>query len=352
MKLKKFTFIILSLALVLALGAPVALAKGKARKPAIHDAADRVVAMQRADADWEGTWYWYVGSSYNATNLTGATALGLLEAYNDTKDAAYLEASRDAASFIMTHLGSAATGTQHHVRTTAADIVFLHRLAQVTGDTSYATRANAEWANLASFWPTAGDLDALFRTIDRRSAWDLAFYLEAAHLSGNSAWADEAAAIIADTGDSFYYDSSNNWYALNLAGTIRALVSSGYGSEYGAEVSAMLDTLIGLVDKENGVGGYVQDSAYAAMAFNTVGGAATKYGNDLGRWLAENQETNGGWIEAGDEFAEINGEALRALAMTIGSDNTTDQFSYGSGDGLNSSWVADPGSPASAFTAD
>lgn len=342
MSTRKTLFAFLAFVLIVTLAVPVALAGSKARKPAIHDAADRVVESQRTDLDWEGTWYWYAGSTYDATNLTGVTALGLLEAYNDTNDTAYLDAAIDAADFIMVHLGSGATGTQHHVRTTAPDIVFLHRLAEVTGDSSYATRADAEWANITSYsyLSTAGDLDALFRAINRPSAWDIAYYLEAAHLSGDSAWADDAAAIVANHSDSFYYDSNNPWYALNLAGAIRALVGSGYGDQYSAEIGAMLDSLIALVDKDDGIGGWVQDTSYAVMAFRTVGGSANKYANDLGRWLAENQQTNGGWLESnGTEYFDRNGEALRALSMTIGSNDTVDQFSYGSGDGLNSSWT-------------
>jgi hypothetical protein len=295
-----------------------------------------VVQLQRAEADWEGTWYWYVGSTYNATNLTGVTALGLLEAYRDVKDPAYLDAAIGAADFIQIHLGVGATGTQHHVRTTAPDIVFLHYLSEVTGDLSYAERAVAEWDNLKSFWPTAGDLDSLFRAINRRSAWDIAFFLEAAHLSGDTTWADDAAAILADTSDTFYYGTDTWWYALNVGGAVRALIGCGYASQYNSQVVDLLGQLIGLVDDENGVGGYVQDTAYAVLAFNTVGGAARQYANDMGRWLARQQEESGGWLEVGDEYPEIDGEAVRALASTIGTNVTLDGFQPGLA--MNSSW--------------
>ena len=121
---------ILIVLLILLLVTSVASAGGNARRPAILASADRVVELQRTDPEWEGTWYWYVGSTYNATNLTGVTALGLLEAYNDTHDDAYLTAAVDAADFIMTHLGAGATGTQHHTRATAPDVVFLGYLPE------------------------------------------------------------------------------------------------------------------------------------------------------------------------------------------------------------------------------
>jgi hypothetical protein len=306
-----------------------ALAGGNPRKPAIAEGANRVVALQRTDLEWEGTWYWYVGSTYNATNLTGVTALGLLEAYRDTKDSAYLDAAVGAASFVQEHLGVGATGIQYHARMTAPDIVFLHYLSEVTGNSTYAVRAELEWENITVTYLTAGDLDALFRAIGRRSAWDMAFFLEAAHLSGDTAWADGAAAILADTTDPFYYGTDTWWYALNVAGALRALIGCSYAGQYYDEVIFLLNQLIGLVDTEDGVGGYVQDTAYAALAFQSVGGAGHKYANDLGRWLAGRQEANGGWLEDGWEYAEVDGEAVRALASTIGSNVTLDGFAPG-----------------------
>lgn len=301
--------------------------------------ADRVVGLQRTDTGWEGTWYWYVGSSGNATNLTGVTALGLLEAYRDTKDSAYLAAAVNAAGFIQAHLGAGATGTKHYVRTTAPDVVFLHRLSEVTGDSSYATRAILEWNNLTSFWPTAGDLDTVFRAINRPSIWDIAFFLEAAYLSGDTTWADQAAAIISNTADDFYYGSgAGGWYALNLAGAVRALVGCGYAATYGDAVVYLLEELIGLIDDENAVSGYVQDTAYATLAFSTVGGAGRRYANDLGRWLASHQDASGGWTEPDEcEYPESDGEAIRALASTIGTNVTLDRIRVGAA--KNSRWI-------------
>lgn len=337
--MKKGMLITFAVVVALVASSTVGFAAGKARKPAIDVGADRVVELQRTDTGWEGTWYWYVGSTGNATNLTGVTALGLLEAYRDAKDPAYLGAAMDAADFIMTHLGAGATGMKHYERTTAPDIVFLHKLSQVTGDPSYADRAVDEWENITDTYSTAGDLDGLFRTINRPSAWDMAFFLEAAYLSGDTTWADQAAAILADFEDDFYYGTDTSWYALNVAGAIRALVGCGYASQYNDAVVYFLNQLVRLSDDANGIGGYVQDTAYAILAFQTVGGAARQYGNDLGRWLAEQQQDNGGWLEPdGKEYPEVDGEAVRALASTIGTNVTLDGFEPGTSGSLISSW--------------
>jgi hypothetical protein len=334
---KKLTFFAFFLLAVLIISNVSLEGIGKnARRPAIVAGADRVVELQRADPGWEGTWYWYVSSTYNATNLTGVTALGLLEAFRDVKDSAYLDAAQEAANFIMTHLGAGAPGPIYHVRLTAPDIVFLYRLSEVTGDDSYATRASAEWAHMTVSYPTAGDLDNLFHAIARRSAWDIAFFLEAAHMSGDRTWADDAAGILADIDDTFYYGDTW-WYALNVAGAVRALVGCGYFDQHSAAIISLLNSLIGLVDADNGVDGWIQDSAYAVLAFNTVGGAARPYANSLGRWLARLQGINGGWIEPdGYEYPEGEGEAVRALSSTIGANITLDGFEPGAV--VKSSW--------------
>lgn len=310
--------------------ANISIAASNARMPAIRIGADHLINLQRDDAGWEGTWFWYVGNAYNATNLTGTTALGILEAFKDTKDSAYLESAKQAASFCMTHLGIGATSPPpYHVRWTAPDVVFVHYLGQAIGDELYTQRATEEWENVTSTYPTAGDLDTLFRNINRPSTWDIAFFLEAAYLSGDTTWADEAAAIIANTGDTFYYTDATWWYALNLAGSIRALINCGYASQYQDQIIELLYKLIALCDSENGIDGYIQDTAYAIIALNAIGGPARSYANALGRWLASQQEEDGGWDEAGYEYPEIDGEAVRALASTIGTNFTVDGFEKG-----------------------
>ncbi len=306
-----------------------ALAGKKARMPAIKAGADRVVELQRTDPGWEGTWYWYVDSSYNATNLTGVTALGVLEAFKDTKDPRYLKSAKQAAEFCILHLGDGATKSQYELRWTAPDVVFVHYLGQATANQQYIQRATEEWVNIKYRFPTAGDLDFLFQSLNRPSTWDIAFFLEAAYLSGDMTWANEAAAILANTSDTFYYNAGTWWYALNLAGSIRALVNCGYAVQYQQEIVEMLYELIALCDSKNGVNGYVQDTAYTVIAFNAVGGPARHYANSLGKWLASQQEKDGGWDEAGYEYPEVDGEAVRALASTIGNSFTKNGFEKG-----------------------
>ncbi|MGH6904506.1 MAG: hypothetical protein ACREIR_17385 [Geminicoccaceae bacterium] len=295
------------------------------RVPAIDAGVDRLAELQRDDPltpDWNGTWFWFVGNMADVTNLTGVTALGALEAYRHRKDPVAEQMIDKAAKFLREHLGAGATGTPHSVRMTAPDIVFLHDHGELDNAADLVQRACDEWTHVKSFWPTADDLDALFRSINRASVWDLAFYMEAASRCDDDVWADDAAAIIADVDDAFYYDANGIWYVLNVAAAIRSLAGEGYGSLYQAEVHELLGILVGLAVSGDGVNGAIQETAYAVMAFKTVGFSMNRHANNLARWLSDMQEENGGWLESDDnEYAEINGEAVRAMAMTVGRSN-------------------------------
>jgi hypothetical protein len=224
-----------------------------------------------------------------------------------------------AASFVLEHLGTDATGVQHHVRMTAPDIIFLYDFGELDDAADLIERACDEWTNIKTLWPTAGDLDAFFRSSNRASIWDLAFFMEAASPCDDDVWADAAAAIIADVDDSFYYNTTGIWYVLNVAAAIRSLAGEGYGSLYQAQVRELLGVLVGFAQAGDGVNGAIQETAYAVMAFKTVGFSMNRHANGLARWLSDMQEEGGGWLESDDnEYAEINGEAVRAMAMTIG----------------------------------
>ena len=242
-------------------------------RTALQRGAERLLALQRSDDSWYGSWRRYVGSSHGATNTLGVAGIGLAEAYRITRDPSCLEGARRAASFASAHLGSGATHQAHHPRFTATDLILLHRLYELTGDAAYRARAAEEWRNIRSYFyfATADELHRFFQKIERPTgAWDLAFYLEAAELAGDCGWADGAAAVLARTLEGNYFDPSNEYRALNVAGAVRALAGQGYGAVHRAELEALQSALMGFVDGTN-LGARVQDSAYAALALYAVG---------------------------------------------------------------------------------
>lgn len=283
-------------------------------------AANRLVKLRRTVAPWNDTWYWTVGGNDDAANLTGVTALGLIEANVLTRNRTFLATSILAARFIMAHLGSGATGQVLASRLSGPDIVFLNRLSNATGNRAYSARAKAEWKNIKTVtgFETATDMDAYFKSINRRLAWDIAFFLEAAYQSGDIQWANTAAAVLANTSDPFYYDKAdpnNVYYALNTASALRALRGC-YFRKYPAAITTLTSRLVQLVDRKNGVNGRIQDTAYAAQAFKKCN--MISYTLFLNRWLGLQQEPNGAWIEAdGIEYPQVDGEALRAMCLSI-----------------------------------
>lgn len=63
------------------------------------------------------------------------------------------------------------------------------------------------------------------------------------------------------------------YYPDTVSGALRALAGNGYASAYQAEVTALLNMLIGLIADDNMAGG-VQTTAYGMLALRAVGGPA------------------------------------------------------------------------------
>ncbi len=287
---------------------------------ALQRGAERLLALQRADAGWEGSWRRYAGSAADATNTVGIGGLGLLEAYRVLREPAHLAGARKAAAFAAEHLGAGATHVAYHPRFTATDLIFFHRLHQLTGEEAYRIRAAEEWRNIRSYFyfATAMELHRFFQKIERHTgAWDLAFYLEAAELSGDTAWADEAAVVLSRVLESSYWEPRNEYRILNAAGAVRALAGQGYGAIHRAELEAIQNALVDEVEKEN-VGLSVQDTAHVAVALFTAAGPFRSLAAELARWLSARQERWGGWMEEGVQYAHVDAEAVWALALLLG----------------------------------
>jgi hypothetical protein len=287
---------------------------------ALAAGAERLCALQRTDAGWEGSWRRYVGSNLSATNTVGLSALGLVEAFKVLHDESLLSCARGAAAFAIAHLGAGATPPPYHPRFTGADLLLLHRLHQVTGDEGYRIRAADEWRNIRSYFyfASALELHRFFQKIERQmGAWDLSFYLEAADLSGDTAWADGAAAVLADTLGGLYGERTNEYRVLNIAAAVRALSGQGYGAIHRADVEALSGALVEAVEAE-ALGPSIQDTAHVALALLSAGQASRATAGRLARILVARQEPWGGWMSAGVQYPHVVAEALWALATYRG----------------------------------
>lgn len=296
-------------------------------KLALARGAERLLALQRGDLGWEGSWRRYVGSGYASTNTVGLSALGLVEAYKVLRYESLLEGARRAAAFTMAHLGGGAVGAPYHPRFTGADLLLLHRLHELTGDEGYRSRAADEWRNIRGYFyfGSADELHRFFQKIDRKAgAWDLAFYLEAADLAGDITWADGVATVLSQVLGGMYADANNDYRALNLAATVRALAGQGYGGIHRQRLELLTGALVEQVEA-GGASLSVQDTAQALLAFSAAGTAWRGLTGRLVYWLCLRQETWGGWMEEGVQYPHVVGEVLWALGVYLGRRGTRDR---------------------------
>lgn len=305
----------------LGLSSPLRLIKSEDPvRSALARGAARLLALQRNDPGWEGSWRRYVGSDCSSTHTSGLCALGLIEWHRVSQDQPSLSGARAAAAFAAAHIGVGASAQAYHPRFTGADLIMLQRLFETTGEEAYRARAIEEWRNLRSYFyfGSALELHRFFQKIERQmGAWDLAFYLEAAELCGDTAWADGAASVLAGTLGGLYGERANEYRALNVAAAVRSLAGQGYGAIHKVEMEALVRALLEAVD-EGAVAQNSQDTAYAVLALLAAGAPYRGVAARLVQALVTCQEHWGGWIIEGVQYPHVVGEALWALASFVG----------------------------------
>lgn len=322
----------------------------------IAQAADRLVALQYSN----GSWDWDVTGQTSPTgttylNIAGVTAEGLLDAYKLTGNTAYLDAAKKAGDYLVAQIGTPSASQRQN----AYNIVFLYHLATVTGDTSYSAEAKAIFDHITTqdnYWShnygsfctssgcTAAQLLAAYKNyrggaVDGVTAWDLAPFVEAAHLSGNDAFAtDVANAINTSLSDSGYTESADSDYELELAAGVRAL--NYYNANCGGSSIDYSRLLANLVAKQNGTDGHfasitdsaetAQYSAYALMALKETGdshaAAAAQFLQSSFGYTHSSADFNG-WVDDRGtldeaEYSEVTSEAAQALFDYIYSSGT------------------------------
>ncbi len=188
---------------VSAVGSPV--------EDAIIAGADRLVATQNNDGGWEWKNPNLNKDEVSPENTFGVTAQGLLDAYELTGNTVYL----DAAKLAGDHLVSIFALSIVNNRINAFDIVFLYNLGRIvpsytnTADTLLVGTLTEDnfWAhNYGNFCsPETGcTAQNMFDAISNRRGsvnlgvilWDLAPWVTAANLGGQTSWADDLKTIM------------------------------------------------------------------------------------------------------------------------------------------------------------
>jgi len=332
---RKIFSIVFALVLVVGLGlvtaVPAAAYSYDDYTNAITKTADRLVALQGTDGGWD----WVVtgltthSDQPSGANLYGVTALGLIDAYQETGDEAYKTAAQNTAD----HLKTLDRAGDPAVRIQSFDYRFLVEFSALSGDPSYEAHAIGQWSvaktasefyyadgnqeNIYNFWYTWTDPDS-----HGYAAWQAADMGLAALAMGDTSWAGNMATVLAGHLDEIAGDDEYRFigwgHALEFLNAVDSVA-------YSTEITSLISNLTG---SQNADGswpgtadqGAVQNTAYAVIGLAAVGeGGTAQAGAD---WLVENQidagGSIGGWIETDSkEYSENDSEALQAIKSVL-----------------------------------
>ncbi|MEM3589395.1 MAG: hypothetical protein QXN33_00160 [Candidatus Bathyarchaeia archaeon] len=283
-------------------------------KATVEEAADRLLALQSpADHGWDWNVTGLTAHSANpsAVNLYGITADGLLKAYIIVGKRDYLRAAIRAGDRLISQVrnlwqdGEAGPGPPTLF---AQDISFLAHLFAITGDRRY-----YDYAKARVDWLVSNKAIADFRSRyggQPFGIWMYSAWIQALLDFGKTDMANQLADEIEAT-----LTNSTAFYVLDRAAALMAL--KRVGNETFVSIQAQL------LLKNQTDAGYWQDSdsrvqatAYATLALFKAGyDSAVKKGAD---WLVTYQLSNGGWLDFGGEYSEVDSEAIMALCAAFG----------------------------------
>lgn len=302
---------------------------------AITKTANRLVALQSmSDYGWD----WIVtdltahSGGPSRTNLYGVTALGLIDAYQETNASSYLDKAGLVADMMIGY-GTDYEGFHAANLGQSWDLRFLKAYAEEKGDTSYSDFAEGYWAWIKD--PTHGhplyadgSQEAFYQfyisypVSPGYAVWDCADFGLTALAMDDTSWASDMAVVVnSHLGE---IEATDECRFIGWAKALELLNAVG-PTTYATQITTLIDTLKGTQDTNgNWVGttdqGTVQNTAYVVMGLASVGEANSvrEAVAKAADWFVTNQLTNGGWLETdGEEYSEVDSEALQAIAAVL-----------------------------------
>ena len=294
---------------------------------AVVKGADHLLSQQNSD----GGWNWY-GSGASNENLTGVSAIGLLNAYQLTHNQAYLDGAKKAGDNLKA-IDTVASIDESGHKFYAYDIVFLAKLAQVTNDITYSDKASAVMAHFisepnrycATGCATAQDIADTYHgwypAPSGLGDWQLSAWVEAAKLTVQTSWGTDLANIVkTDVLDPAYTSelnlTENKYYTLGLAAALKAtaLFTVGNG-EIKTKLIAEQNGITGAMTA-NSIDGIDQATAYSILGFSAAGDSS--HAATSTNFFVGNQNLNGGWTESdSSEYTEVNSEVIQAITSVL-----------------------------------
>ncbi|MBI2876936.1 MAG: hypothetical protein HYY20_08645 [Candidatus Tectomicrobia bacterium] len=345
----------------------------------ISDGGGRLVEIQSDN----GTWDFIVtgrtaGDADGDENITGVTGLGLLAAFDETDNEAFLDAAVSTGNHLLEVFRLNPTS-----RPFPQDIEFLAALGDVSDldreDRDAFEEAAEDWfENLRREFPRARDLIEHFievrGTRKALTLWDAASVIRAARAVGNRRYARQVAALavsrsitreVEDTVDNGPADQSFRDTLMSRGSMLFALRRIG-----GGFTGSILRFRTFLVQNRESDGSWMEDTqvtAYALLGLSAFGRGrvgrvrisdaieegvgflesmqlTTEPNGGFRSLLLTQEEKNAGFVE--EEVSQVDSEAIQALAESgIADKRARKTASVSSGSGIGSSGLS-PATPA------
>lgn len=329
-----FSLLFAAVAVLMMTGAlPAEAASPVQIKAALQAGGDRLVQEQNAD----GGWFWYAddpdcgaGAGVSCPNISGVTALGLIDSYAKTRDIDHKNAAKAAGDALVARReaappcdGISATGGD---RPYSVDTDFLVQLTKLTGDRRYKANAASWFSCIVEDFPSGAD--RADERIDRRigqnlnnlGEWDAALDIRAALALGQRAYAlAEALRVIERQPDWDVYDADCEGCELLGKGLLLAAVHDLRSNKtiQAAMASWQADLLTAQEPDGSWGEGSTQTTAYVVMGLARYGAAGGRAAVVRGRdFLLSMQLASGGFMDGvgfPDENNEVTSEVLQAL---------------------------------------
>lgn len=300
---------------------------------AITKTANRLVALQStSDFGWD----WIVTdltahSGVTGNNLYGVTALGLIDAYQETGVSSYLDKAGLVAD-MMKGYDTNYEGFKAAKLGQSWDLRFLKAYAEEKEDTTYSDFAKDYWA-----WVKAREVSPNVYANGRQedfyqfyisypvspgyAIWDCADFGLTALAMDDTSWASDMAVVVNSHLNEIV--DTDEWRFIGWAKALEFLNAVG-PITYASEITTLIETLRTAQTDGNWPGttdqGTVQNTAYVVMGLASVGEANSvrEAVAKAADWFVTNQLTNGGWTETDDkEYSEVDSEALQAIAAVL-----------------------------------
>lgn len=320
-------YIMNKLLFVLALGALTVVPQGNATPIdnllGTSAAADHLLAVQFED----GAFPWIEGAPGKYQNVQGITAVGLLRAYELTGNEAYMgnESSGATANrdWLVNYMDA-----NPGVFMSSSNAFFLGNYARITANPADYDEAQRAMNSAIARWGSAQELtdfilNARAPTYGNMGIWDVALFIRAAQEVGYFTYADEIAEALVNTEIVDAFDNTSNYYELGLAGLLFGLAESDFIGHLELELAAR-DALLATQCADGSFPttwrgtvycSEVQTTAYAVLGLTSIVDVVTA--QSACDFLTSTQGEDGGWDVGGYQIAEINAEALMALAACV-----------------------------------